>query len=158
MDPRPSGWAAVLENEKDTTLMAIRVWRPVGEEMLGWEPVPERLGPQAPGWAVQENENDTRLCLEGPGKSICCSSVRSPTSSHRQTFQIKWEVYFFKEVFARLYSLRQYVFCKYMCIYAYSLYGSIQHLPHQKKKQNKKRTPQHSSSIPILQVLFRPVS
>ena len=35
-------------------------------------------------------------------------------------FQIKWEVYFFKEVFARLYSLRQYAFCLYMYIYIYA--------------------------------------
>ena len=28
--------------------------------------------------------------------SICCSSVRSPTPSHTQPFQIKWEVYFSK--------------------------------------------------------------
>ena len=28
------------------------------------------------------------------GRSICCSSVQSPTPSHTQTFQIKWEVYF----------------------------------------------------------------
>ena len=46
----------------------------------------------------------------------------SNSLSHTQTFQIKWEVYFFKEVFARLYSLRQYVFCMHMCIYAYLLY------------------------------------
>ena len=49
------------------------VWRPVGEKMLGWEHVPERLGPQTPGWTVQENENDIRLCLEGLGRSICRS-------------------------------------------------------------------------------------
>ena len=28
----------------------------------------------------------------------------------------------FKEVFARLHSLRQYVFCMYMCVYACLLY------------------------------------
>ena len=45
------------------------------------------------GWAPrppvehQENENDTRLCPEGLGRSICCSSVRSP----------KWAVYFLKK-------------------------------------------------------------
>ena len=35
--------------------------------------------------------------------SICCSSVRSPTPSHTQPFQIKWEVYFSKNCVARLY-------------------------------------------------------
>ena len=35
--------------------------------------------------------------------SICCSSVRSPTPSHTQSFQIKWEVYFPKNCVARFY-------------------------------------------------------
>ena len=64
-------------------------------EMLEWEHVPERLGPQAPGWAAQENGKETRLWPIEWGL-ICCSSVRSPTLSHSQPFQIKWEVYFSK--------------------------------------------------------------
>ena len=47
----------------------------------------------APGWAAQENGKETQLWPIEWG-SICCSSVRSPTPSHTQTFQIKWEVYF----------------------------------------------------------------
>ena len=35
--------------------------------------------------------------------SVCCSSVRSPSPSHTQPFQIKWEVYFSKNCVARLY-------------------------------------------------------
>ena len=69
----------------------------VGEKMLEWEHVPETLGPQAPSWAAQENGKETLLWPEEWG-SICCSSVRSPTPSHTQPFQIKWEVYFSKEV------------------------------------------------------------
>ena len=99
----------------------IEFWRQVGEKMLEWEHVAERLGPQAPGWAVQENENDTRLCPEGLGRSICCSLCSVSNSLSHTTFEIKWDVYFFKEVFARLYSLSQYVFCMYMCIYVYVL-------------------------------------
>ena len=38
--------------------------RPVGEKMLEWQHVPMRMGPQASGWAAQENENDTRRCPE----------------------------------------------------------------------------------------------
>ena len=57
------------------------VWRSVGEKMLEWEHVPERLGPQTPGWAAKENENDIRICPEGLGRSICCSSVWSPTQT-----------------------------------------------------------------------------
>ena len=61
------------------------------------EHVPERLGPQAPGWVAQENGKETRL---GPIEwgSICCCSVRSPNPSHTQPFQTKWEVYFSKEL------------------------------------------------------------
>ena len=65
---------------------------------------PERLGPQAPSWAARENWKETLLWPEVWG-SICCSSVRSPTPSHSKTlsnpfelFQIKWEVYFSKEL------------------------------------------------------------
>ena len=58
---------------------------------------PERLGPQAPSWAAQENRKEMQLWpIEwGP---ICCSSVWSPTPSYTQPFQIKWEVYFSKEL------------------------------------------------------------
>ena len=97
--------------------------------MLGWEHVPERLGPQAPGWAVQENENDTRLCPEGLGRSICCSSVRSPTPSHTQTFLIKWEVYFSKRTvsslfFASVCILHIYVYiCIYIMYWVYNIWS-----------------------------------
>ena len=64
-------------------------------------PHPERLGSQAPGWAALENGKETRLWPIEWG-SICCSSVRSPTPSHTQPFQIKWEVYFSKNCVARL--------------------------------------------------------
>ena len=56
---------------------------------------PKRLGSQTPGWAAQENGKETLLWLY----------VRSPTPSHSKTFsnrfepfQIKWEVYFSKEL------------------------------------------------------------
>ena len=35
--------------------------------------------------------------------SLCCSSVQSPTHSHTQPFQIKWEVYFCKNCVAYVY-------------------------------------------------------
>ena len=94
-------------------------------EDAGWEHVPGWLGPQAPGWAVQENENDTRLCPEGLGRSIYCISVRSPTPSHTQTFQIKWEVYFSKNCVARLYyCVNMYSAC--ICVYMHIYYVAIQ--------------------------------
>ena len=76
--------------------------RPVGDKMRYWKPAPSRLGPQASGWAAQESGKETQLWPIEWG-SICCSSVRSPTPSHTQPFQIKWEVYFSKNCVARLY-------------------------------------------------------
>ena len=60
------------------------------------------LGPRASGWATQENGKET-LMANRVGRSICCSSVRSPTPSHTQNFQINWDVYFSKNCVARLY-------------------------------------------------------
>ena len=60
--------------------------RRVGEKILEWEHVPERLGPQVPGWPAQENGKETRLWPIKWG-SICCCSVRSPTPSLTQPFQ-----------------------------------------------------------------------
>ena len=72
---------------------------------------PERLGTQAPGWAAHENGKETRSWpIEW--RSICCSSVRSPTPSHTQPFQMEWEVYFSKNCVARLY-------CVVMILHAY---------------------------------------
>ena len=39
------------------------------------------------------------------GRSICCSSVWSPTPSHTEPFQIKWEVYFSKNCVAHHYGV-----------------------------------------------------
>ena len=75
------------------------------------EHVQERLGPQAPSWAAQENGKEAWLWLIEWG-SICCSSVRSPTPSYTQTFEIKWEVYFSKNCVARLHCVV--VFCMHM--------------------------------------------
>ena len=84
------------------------------EKMLEWEHVPERLGSQAPGWAAQENGKETRLWPIEWG-SICCSSVRSPTPSHKQPFQIEWEVYFSKELCRSSLLCRRYDFaCMHM--------------------------------------------
>ena len=107
------------------------IWRPVGEKMLGWEHVPERLDPQAPGWAVQENENenDTQLCPEGQVRSIYCSLLLVSDSLSHANLAIKWEVYFFKEVFARLLIIAsKYVFYMYICIvvaYDYTVHNTV---------------------------------
>ena len=78
------------------------------------------VGLRPSGWAaVQENENDTRLCPEGLVRSICCSLCSVSNSLSHAILTIKWEAYFFKEVFAHLYSLRQYVlYICIMCLYS----------------------------------------
>ena len=95
------------------------VWRPDEMETgCGRESQhPERLIPQAPCWAAQENGKETRLWpIEW--RSISCSSVRFPTPSHTQPFQIKWEVYFSKNCVARLYCAHRY-YCVVMILHAY---------------------------------------
>ena len=79
---------------------------------------PERLGPQALGWAAQENGKETQLWPIEWG-SVWCRSFRSPTPSHTQPFQIKWEVYFSKNCVARFYCV------VVMILHAYVLYVSI---------------------------------
>ena len=37
--------------------------RRVGEKMLEWEHIPERLVHQAPGWAAQENGKETLMAI-----------------------------------------------------------------------------------------------
>ena len=66
------------------------------EKMLEWGHIPERLGPQALGSAAQENGKERLMAIRAG--LICCSSFRSPTPSHTQPFQIKWEVYFSKRL------------------------------------------------------------
>ena len=82
---------------------------------------PERLGPQAPGWAAQENRKETWLWPIEWG-SICCSSVRSPTPSHTQPFQIKWEEYFSKDCVARLYCVVVMILSACICIWVYNMW------------------------------------
>ena len=96
--------------------------RPVGEKMLEWKHVLERLGPLAPGWAAQENENDTQRCSEGLWKSICWSLCSVSNFVSHATFQIKWEIYFLKKsslvfIIASMCILHVYVY-----IYAYLSY------------------------------------
>ena len=104
--------------------------------MLDWGICPREAGPQqASGWAVQENRKETRLWPIEWG-SICCSSVRSPTPSHAQPFQIKWDVYFSKELCRSSLLCRRYdsaCICRcicIMCLYSWSwswwwLYNNI---------------------------------
>ena len=71
----------------------------------------------APGPPVehQKNENDTRLCEVNMLQSFF--SLQLPLTRKRCN-KVRG-TYFSKEVFARLYSLRRYVSCMYICICIY---------------------------------------
>ena len=74
----------------------------------------ESCPPRASGWAALENRKETLMTIR-VGRSIGCSSVRSPTPSHTQPFQIKWEVHIFlKNCVARLYDSA--CICRCICI------------------------------------------
>ena len=96
----------------------------VGDQVTWWQDVVEKANRKlSPGPLAehQENEKDTTLMALRVGVNMLQFCSVSNSLSHTQPFQIKWEVYFFKEVFPRLLSLRllllQYVFCMYMGIY-----------------------------------------
>ena len=98
------------------------VWRP--------DPLVTRCGRESEHpaeWASRppvEHPGERERKTDGGG-SICCSSVRSPTPSHTQTFQIKWEVYFSKRLCRSSFLL----LCRYdsecICIYIMCLYSLI---------------------------------
>ena len=67
------------------------IWR---QDVVEKASTQQEAGPRASGWATLENEKDTTLMAIRVGRSVCGSFIRSPTPSHTQHFQIKWEVYF----------------------------------------------------------------
>ena len=91
-------------------------FRSVGEKMLEWGTYPREAGPPSPRLSSPgERERNTAMAIR-VGGWICCSSVRSPTPSHSKTFsnpfevfQIKWEVYFSKELCRSSLLCRRYV-------------------------------------------------
>ena len=74
--------------------------------MLEWGTCPREAGPAGPRSSSPEERERNAVMAIRVGGSICCSSIRSPTHlSHSKTFsnpfepfQIKWEVYFSKEL------------------------------------------------------------
>ena len=114
----------VSAQQRELSGTRLKVWRSDELEIrCGRENQhPERLGPQVPGWAAQENGKETQLWPIEWG-SISCSSDRSLTPSHTQPFQIKWEVYFSKNCVARL------LLCRYdsacICIWVYNKSSSF---------------------------------
>ena len=68
-------------------------------------------------WRTEKNADGHKS-----GGSICRSSVRSPTPSHTQTFQIKWEVYFLKKsslVFIHCVNVYSACICRWIWIWPY---------------------------------------
>ena len=74
------------------------------------------MSPWASGWAARENEKDTTLMAIREGVNILQFCSVSNFLLHAN-LAIKGKVYSFKEVFARLYSLRRYVFSIYIYLY-----------------------------------------
>ena len=58
-----------------------------------------RLGPQTPGWAAQENEKDVLSKPEELGVNMV-QSLFSLQLTLSSPFQMKWEVYFSKELYS----------------------------------------------------------
>ena len=97
-----------------------------GDQTCWWQDVVEKARTQQSGppglWlsSPREQERHNADGHKSEGQYVAVLFGLKLHLTHKP-FQIKWEVYFFKEVFARLYSLHQYVSCMYMCIYVYLL-------------------------------------
>ena len=78
----------------------------------------QRLGPQAPGWAAQENGKEMLYIQKSWGGSICCCSVQSPTHlSHNNQLSNKVRgIYFSRELCPLVFIVSLLCFCMYMCI------------------------------------------
>ena len=90
------------------------VWRP--------DPLVTRCGrknsTQRRGPPVKENENDTWLCPEGLGRSICCSLCSVSNSLSHATLSIKGEVYFSKRTVSFVvFIIVSLWFCMHMYMY-----------------------------------------
>ena len=97
----------------------------VGDQTSWWENAGLRNMSQR-GWAPrppveQRRRTGKKRLWQIEWGSICCNFVRSPTPSHSQPFQIKWEVYFSKNIVVRRY------FVVVFCIEMYVYYEAIQH-------------------------------
>ena len=80
------------------------------------------------GWAPRppiEQPSRTGKNVIMARRAICCSSVRSLTPSHTQPFQIKWEVYFSKELCRSSLLCRRYNSAR-ICVCSH-MHMSIQH-------------------------------
>ena len=77
---------------------------------------PERLGPQAPGWATQENGKETQLWpIEWGVNMLQFCSVSNSLS--RTTLSIKWEVNFSQNCVARLYCVVVMILHACICVW-----------------------------------------
>ena len=96
---------------------------------------PAESWPPANDWATLENWKETLMAIR-VGRSKCCSSVQSPTPSHTQPFQIKWEVHIFlKNCVARHYCVV--VMIRHASAYGYTTQRLICHKTETNNKQTK---------------------
>ena len=97
--------------------------------------VPAEAGPPGPQLSSPGERERNAVIARRVGRSVCCSSVQSPTHlSHSKTFRnpfepfrIKWEVYFSKELCPLVLIVSLLCFCMYMCIVGHgytTLYSS----------------------------------
>ena len=100
-----------------------RFWRPDPlVTRCGRENSTQLRGP--PGLRLSSpGEQERHTAMSGGAEEVnMLQSLFSLQLPLTQTFQIKWEVYFFlKKCLRSSLLLREYVFCMYMCIYAYLL-------------------------------------
>ena len=109
--------------------------RPVGEKRLERRTCPREAGPPDPRLSSPGERERNAVMTIRVGGAICCSSVRSSTPSHSKTFsnplepfQIKWEVYFSKELCRSSLLCRRYdSACRCVCTvgHGYITPGSI---------------------------------
>ena len=80
------------------------VWRPRQLERRCWieEHVPERLGPQAPGWAAQENGKETLMAIRLGVNMLQFFSVSNSLSHTTLSNKVRG-IYFLKDCAARRY-------------------------------------------------------
>ena len=98
-------------------------------ELRGWvnmvnnRCIQAEVGPPCP-WLSSPGERERNAAMARTVGSICCSSVQSPTHLSYNTFrnpfepfQIKWEVYFSKELCPLVFIVSSLCFRMYMCMY-----------------------------------------
>ena len=107
--------------------------------MLEWELVPERLGPQAPGWAAQKKENDTRRCRGGEFNMLQSLFVLQLLFIHR-TLSNKMRGIFFLKKSSLVFIHCVNMYSAWICIWVYNTVTVGKKIW---KKKKRKEEPEH---------------